>query len=72
MAREHMPSWRGFGMNLFNRSLELASNLLVSSRVRMVMKVILLFWKRERRRPSRVPKKGPSNSSREEVRNRGI
>ena len=61
------PVGRGSGMNLCRRNLELAPDLLVSSRVGMVMRVILLLWLRARRRPSSGPKVGPSSSSREEV-----
>jgi hypothetical protein len=59
------PIGRGYGMNLYRKSLDLAQDLLVSSMVEMVMR-ILLFWKRVRRRPRRVPRVGSSNS-REEV-----
>jgi hypothetical protein len=45
----------------------MAPHLLVSSMVlEMVMRVILLFLQREKRRLDMVPKEGPSNNSREE------
>jgi hypothetical protein len=48
-------------MTLYMRSLDLAQDLLVNSMVGM-MRVILLFWQRERRRPRRVPRVGPSSN----------
>jgi hypothetical protein len=50
------PIGRGSGMTLCRRILELALDLLVISRVRVVIRVILLLWIRERRRPSSGPK----------------
>jgi hypothetical protein len=41
-------------------------DLLFSSKVRMGMRLILLLWLRERRRPRRGPKLGPSNNSQED------
>jgi len=41
-------------MTLYKRSLDLPRDLLVSSMVGM-MRVILIFWKRARRIPRRVP-----------------
>jgi hypothetical protein len=64
------PVGRGSGMTLYKRSLELALDPLVNSVVGM-MRVIFLFWQRERRRPRRVPRVGPS-SNKEEVSNKGI
>jgi hypothetical protein len=59
---------RGYGMNLYRRSLDLAQDILVNNMVG-TMRVIFLFWKRARRRPIMVPRVGPS-SNREEVRRR--
>jgi hypothetical protein len=62
------PVGRGYRMTLYMRSLDLAQDLLVNSMVGMV-RVILLFWQRERRRPRRVPRVGPS-SNKEALRRR--
>jgi hypothetical protein len=58
------PVGGGFGMTLYRRSLDFAQDLLVNNVVGMV-RVILLFWQRERRRLRRVPRVGPSNNKEE-------
>jgi hypothetical protein len=65
-----MPSWERLWDDLYRRSSGLAQDLLVSSMVGMMVR-ILLFLQRARRRPRRVPKVGPS-SNRREVSSKGI
>jgi hypothetical protein len=64
------PVRRGSRMTLCKRSLELALNPLANNVVGMVMRVILIFWKRARRRPSRGLRLGPRSNIREEVSNK--
>ena len=70
MVERICPVGRGSRMTLCRRSLELASDPLVNSVVGM-MRVIMLFCERARRRPRRVPRVGPSNN-REEVSSKRI